>query len=890
MDLASFLQKLENNLKSAIGSTETDKMNFYHLCNTLTLKFISSHKVNYIEKLQGLVVAFIVYSKMRTQQLARKNLIIAMNYLTNLAVETGRLVLGYEYTTLATDSPTKSALLSTISNLEILLESIYDEWKLLTSLHHLIKSGWNHDMLIKLINGDPVSDEEGLTYLKKEEHPRLLRLRLDLLMSHNCPEYASNFLLWLLKCDETKDDPYLMYLRLSHLCITGQLDEFYKKCMDLSCVTACKVMTNSLIHPHHCFSTSCTSLLLSRVLVNMTVIHDEYFCNKDIMKFWVKTEHLYSKGNHSIFMKNINEYARAVKEPKFIVNLVEILHQEYQKQYTSLCTTLIMRALVISRHAYDKARLYLPETFSNQSALRCMLALLHLLEKLYCDNMLIRVYCQLSNLTLMPCDAIYFAVEKTCTELQIRYNIKNNIESFNLVNGQLVSTFIKTPVEKSLYNLLKNYVDRFNHKRPWLWNESMKSSMLALMSDAGWIFDAILKRFRRTRVPSALMVVAANTTHNTNATNNTNGMLVNVAATRSRSVNGVRNHRKVKNKRRVFKETDLTYNPSKSMSRKRRKTRRTSRSTSKKKRRFKMVDESDDEDDDGDGYGRTTSRSKKNKNAGEGGDGDDGKDVSDRDEDLSDTDIDKTDSDMNETELDDVLSKDEDDNDNNNDDDNFVSNSVTIKSEPITEERKVEIASTTHSMVLRNGKVPICNITNGETVVEKKETTLKSECLKSSLSSPRVRLTRINDDNATSKIDNDNICQNENDVNNNQNVNVNDDNNNMNAERNDDTMECDDNVQCISGSADHQTHNSPNININNNSNNNVNEATFNDDHINNNNNTGNNNRQEEIRSSSQMIDEGVAVREAGGRGECVAGDNTQTINDNNNDNVCKLLN
>ena len=106
MDLSAFLQKLENHLKSSVASSETDKMNFYHLSNTvnfiliyfflvfitiitfeqLTLKFLSSHKAGFIEKLHGLVVAFIVYGKMRSQHLGRKTLIIAMNYLTNLAV------------------------------------------------------------------------------------------------------------------------------------------------------------------------------------------------------------------------------------------------------------------------------------------------------------------------------------------------------------------------------------------------------------------------------------------------------------------------------------------------------------------------------------------------------------------------------------------------------------------------------------------------------------------------------------------------------------------------------------------------------------------------------------------------------------------------------------
>lgn len=52
----------------------------------LTMKFITSHKVNFVEKLQGLIAAFIIYGKMRIQQSERKNLVIATNYLTNLAV------------------------------------------------------------------------------------------------------------------------------------------------------------------------------------------------------------------------------------------------------------------------------------------------------------------------------------------------------------------------------------------------------------------------------------------------------------------------------------------------------------------------------------------------------------------------------------------------------------------------------------------------------------------------------------------------------------------------------------------------------------------------------------------------------------------------------------
>ena len=36
MDLSAFLQKLENHLKSSVASSETDKMNFYHLSNTVT--------------------------------------------------------------------------------------------------------------------------------------------------------------------------------------------------------------------------------------------------------------------------------------------------------------------------------------------------------------------------------------------------------------------------------------------------------------------------------------------------------------------------------------------------------------------------------------------------------------------------------------------------------------------------------------------------------------------------------------------------------------------------------------------------------------------------------------------------------------------------------------
>ena len=70
-------------------------------------------------------------------------------------------MLGYEYSTLSENSPTKSALLTSIVQLQHNLESIPEEHRLLKALQHVVVIGWDHDLLIKLINADHVEEKEG---------------------------------------------------------------------------------------------------------------------------------------------------------------------------------------------------------------------------------------------------------------------------------------------------------------------------------------------------------------------------------------------------------------------------------------------------------------------------------------------------------------------------------------------------------------------------------------------------------------------------------------------------------------------------------------------------------------------------------------------------------
>lgn len=101
-------------------------------------------------------------------------------------------------------------------------------------------------------------------------------------------------------------------------------------------------------------------------------------------------------------------------------------------------------------------------------------------------------------MVLMPCDAKYFAVEKTCLELQSQFSTETCDENAQLENVK--TAFINSPLEKALYQLISTMVDRFNNMRPWQWDAIMKPAMLSVMADAGWSFDPILRRFRKCKV------------------------------------------------------------------------------------------------------------------------------------------------------------------------------------------------------------------------------------------------------------------------------------------------------------------------------------------------------------------------------------------------------
>lgn len=69
--------------------------------------------------------------------------------------------MSYEYTTLATGSPTKDGLLSTVSKLKKTLQSMPHESRLMEALEHVIINGWDHPVLVKLITGAEIDEEIG---------------------------------------------------------------------------------------------------------------------------------------------------------------------------------------------------------------------------------------------------------------------------------------------------------------------------------------------------------------------------------------------------------------------------------------------------------------------------------------------------------------------------------------------------------------------------------------------------------------------------------------------------------------------------------------------------------------------------------------------------------
>ena len=256
----------------------------------------------------------------------------------------------------------------------------------------------------------------------------------------------------------------------------------------------------------------------------------------------------------------------------------------------------------------------------------------------------------------MPCDAIYFAVEKTCTELQTKFrpgDFGSAKEQFECIKN----SYIKTAMEKKLFALLADYVDRFSTKQPWLWDGHMKSSMLALMSEAGWIYDSVLKRFRRMRTQTW-----NTTTHNgTIFVNATNHCKLNNNINKPCNAI-VRQISKERVKKRYNKDIDLTYNPSKSLVpiRKKRGKRNPER-TSRGKRKYKLPQYSDDDDD------YDVCKSNKRSDS---------------------TDFERTDSDVNDLDL---LDEDDDDDDEElksaPDENNTIKNEACVE---VKEEGKVE--------------------------------------------------------------------------------------------------------------------------------------------------------------------------------------------------------
>ena len=66
----------------------------------------------------------------------------------------------------------------------------------------------------------------GLAYIETYEHPVLLHIRVDLLLSNGCQEFAKNLISWCSKSPLFESDAYIMFYQLMFLCKSGKIGEF----------------------------------------------------------------------------------------------------------------------------------------------------------------------------------------------------------------------------------------------------------------------------------------------------------------------------------------------------------------------------------------------------------------------------------------------------------------------------------------------------------------------------------------------------------------------------------------------------------------------------------------------------------------------------------------